>query len=88
MDREKDDAATVFLRDEVEQTRALYESAKEVYERARRNCAPNQALSRAESVKAFTMDLYRRALSDFNQRVLRTADCRAPYRKQPRAAYN
>jgi hypothetical protein len=80
MDRESLDRTLDSLRDELEQTRALYESAKEECERVRKaQAGPDrgaEAVRRAALLYEFLQQTYRCALRRYNERLL----CNSPFK--------
>jgi hypothetical protein len=82
MEREKRDQTLESLRDELEQTRALYESAKDECERVRKAQAGldrgAEAVQRAALLCEFLQQTYRCALQRYNERLLRNFSFQRP----------
>jgi hypothetical protein len=75
MDLQKQSQTIDHLRDAVEQTKALYQSAKDEFNRAveyqiRINGSP-ECLRSAKNVRNLTLRYYRQALKNFNGFILR-----------------
>jgi hypothetical protein len=85
MDRKSQVGSLDFLREEVEQTRALYESAKAECERVRTaDLDPArrvEAAGRAALIMEFLQQAYRRALSLYKDRLLRNGSSKEPGRR-------